>query len=610
MNLPVETGRRAAPAGIPGIEAFSTQLPSQPNPEIKYYTPPPGSLAVFPTWLTGQGAAIVKRWDGSYVDTTGTDTEGINEAIAEARTGNGGLKIQLFEGTYTVSDSIQLADGVTLEGVGPGTVITHDTALGTAPNLLEGIIWVVDNDNVTIKNLKVVADDTLVAAPIRVDSGSTATNSGITIKDVWVEQALSTNKGDGIVFSCPNSQALEDIKVIDCRITDTDVSTATVSAGIRFDSQDQDCTDIVIEGCKISGFAYGIHFDRTSGTASRVKIDNTTSLNADVFGGNFEYVQTLQLAHWHGTLTFDTCYVDAPYFPVTWFGALGDDSTNNTTAFQNGVNASVEANIPLYIPPGRYRITGQVQEYTGSMVPAAETDIRLIITGANHYDSRILDYNNSAPIFQFEANQNGTYALEVQISDIRIERPTGAGDKKTAFCTKFEIASSTSEFTNVKWFGASNNIRGLAQFDDSHGPITFRNCEFRNNRGMGCMFGTTSQNSGNVSFYGCTWSAVSVGIYITGSHTNNNFNFDGCKWVLGPSPSGAPDAFKMTDASHSTEIATLTASATSITLPSGFTSLAADDVIIFGGYTAEPNLIETYDDSDGATTLQAGLLNG
>lgn len=116
----------------------------------------------------------------------------------------------------------------------------------------------------------------------------------------------------------------------------------------------------------------------------------TVLSNADTsFGPNFKYSES-------STAT-PRNYADAVGLWVTPqdFGALGDGTTDDTTAFQAAIARAMGSNKGLFIPPGTYRIT------TGLTVTGA-TGTGLVIQGANRATCIIKNYHTSAACLEID----------------------------------------------------------------------------------------------------------------------------------------------------------------------------------------------------------------
>jgi Pectate lyase superfamily protein len=54
------------------------------------------------------------------------------------------------------------------------------------------------------------------------------------------------------------------------------------------------------------------------------------------------------------------------------YGAKGDGVTDDSTAFQNAINAAIVAALPLYLPPGEYKTTKEIKANTEKVEPSSK----------------------------------------------------------------------------------------------------------------------------------------------------------------------------------------------------------------------------------------------
>lgn len=211
-----------------------------------------------------------------------------------------------------------------------------------------------------------------------------------------------------------------------------------------------------------------------------------------------------------------TDYADSQRAAIvaTDYGAVGNGTTDDTTALQAAITAAITAKVPLFLPAGTYKITsGLVANTTNFCMFGAGMRVSLIAPSAASFDALTI-----GPGAGGSGNVPGGYCRDFGFK----------GGGATAEITKKAVTSTTGkaafklsgmrlfEITNVGVMEGSFDI-GFDLVNNSFGAI-FTNC--RTDFGV-CRVGMNireADQSGNDSnWHGCWFSGEVACVHISGN---------------------------------------------------------------------------------------------
>jgi hypothetical protein len=191
-------------------------------------------------------------------------------------------------------------------------------------------------------------------------------------------------------------------------------------------------------------------------------------------------------------------------FNIAAYGAVGDDSTDNTTAIQNALDALKAAGGgTLEIPAGVFR-TGPLTYDISS-----ETDdynARLSIRGANKASSQLKMVSNSGTLFTYTGNTGTEQIGYLTLSNFSMLSDVTAGSvgiaieecafmsMKDVLVNGFETGQTIidvdqSDFTGCTWRFNTNGLNINVGTPNTTGPnsLVFTNCNISNNTAYGLL---------------------------------------------------------------------------------------------------------------------------
>lgn len=204
------------------------------------------------------------------------------------------------------------------------------------------------------------------------------------------------------------------------------------------------------------------------------------------------------------------------------YGAVGDGTTDDTTALQNAINASVSAKLPLFLPPGTYKITSGLSTTSADFsMFGAGGNVSLIAPNSAAFDALTI-----GPGAGGSGNIPRTYYRDFGF--------TGGG--ATAEITKKGVAKTTgnaafklngqrlAEMTNIVIVNANFDI-GFDLVNNSFGAI-FNNCraDFSTCR-VGMNVRETNESGNDINWNGCWFSGEVACVQIAGG--SGGFHFRG-----------------------------------------------------------------------------------
>jgi hypothetical protein len=195
------------------------------------------------------------------------------------------------------------------------------------------------------------------------------------------------------------------------------------------------------------------------------------------------------------------------YVSVTDFGALGDNATDDTTAFNNAIATGKQ----VYVPAGTYLINATINNKT-------------VIYGDGSTVSIVKPFNTAiaAMTYTFAAAQNPTYAYWTYHSEVRDLGFAGSAMVGIGFTFGTTVpanyAANMEYANNVKFYGC--NFTGLnkgVQFPFGNIGSEFYSCGFSSNKygvyTLNNKFGGL-MHAGNKYFYAGEFHSNECAVYI------------------------------------------------------------------------------------------------
>ena len=196
------------------------------------------------------------------------------------------------------------------------------------------------------------------------------------------------------------------------------------------------------------------------------------------------------------------------------FGAVGNGTTDDTTAIQNAVNATPYGGT-LYFPAGQYKLTNEIRlPQPITILGAGEGQpfngiANTATTGCYVYQS-----NTAKNAFTLVAGLNNYTFAQYGICGINFQNiqiigsltlsgaraQSGIGVDTTINGGDFHIRGNSMTNCIVKFFTTGVNFVGIAYLNN------FFNCIFQaNDTGFSALKGSSSTQGGQTRFFGCTF---------------------------------------------------------------------------------------------------------
>ncbi|MBD2862985.1 glycosyl hydrolase family 28-related protein [Paenibacillus oceani] len=223
----------------------------------------------------------------------------------------------------------------------------------------------------------------------------------------------------------------------------------------------------------------------------------------------------------------------ANVYNVRWFGAKGDNTADDSAAFQAAIDKAQEqyevdkTGGTVYVPPGKYKVTGLTVRKP-----------YVTIKGEGNGSSILMNYSNSAAMFDIQREANVTSSMHsFEMRDLMIKNNVNRlpGDRPLVYARQLV----SSRFTNVI-FRNSNAFEGGSGYNGSGLKIlngfelTFTNCVFSHFlKGYAVDLPCQSMNVGNYHFLDCLWMYCGHGLLIGrgGSSMHNSTLLSNPKFV-------------------------------------------------------------------------------
>jgi hypothetical protein len=267
------------------------------------------------------------------------------------------------------------------------------------------------------------------------------------------------------------------------------------------------------------------------------------------------------------------------YVSVKDFGAVGDNVTNDTAAFQAAIDYGLENSRAIYVPSGDYLITAPlfINGTRGSGNQATFKMFGEIASDAvTHSNGLIVSRTNinftGLNTALFKIHFDDFFFESLEFTDFTVRTPFGHASSKTSI--GFDVEKNTSNYASkLQWLNINcYNMKGLARFfrtagDPSSAPNYFGPTYFDRCNSYNTEYGIKLQNVNLNLLYidRCMIHAALTngGIWIDGSGTllnMRNTHFEGCE----------PAGFNFTTSNWSTSLGLDNVSAESTGKISGY----------------------------------------
>lgn len=211
---------------------------------------------------------------------------------------------------------------------------------------------------------------------------------------------------------------------------------------------------------------------------------------------------------------------------VRWFGAKGDNLTDDTSAFENALLSGSDEKVVVNIPPGAYIITSTLTLPEHAKIKGSgigSTFINYSGTGACFFSDE--EYPETVAISDLKLN--GIHKTGER-TGIKISRTWGAGIIASrlvleGFETGMDIGSAyNSSFTNIIARDSHVGIKYVGYSSEHFNNVNVFNSVLCISNTVGMVI----SNSQNTKFNECNWEGNNFGISIYGSF--GNISFDNC----------------------------------------------------------------------------------
>lgn len=139
------------------------------------------------------------------------------------------------------------------------------------------------------------------------------------------------------------------------------------------------------------------------------------------------------------------------------YGAVGDGSTDDTTAIQNAVNASgLAANKIVFFPPGEYYVTGTITMHYGTMLQGTPS-------GTDLQGGTVIYHGSTANLFVWDGNNVAGNSTGGGMSGMQLLKKNGfvGGDAIYLVATSSTLRPGEMVFMDNTIFGEGHSTGGL-----------------------------------------------------------------------------------------------------------------------------------------------------
>lgn len=257
----------------------------------------------------------------------------------------------------------------------------------------------------------------------------------------------------------------------------------------------------------VTAVAGAIYYVTDAGREGEFYFDPADSATADDNGTVFMSVSGKRFKRSTGRFP-------ANVYNVKWFGAKGDNTADDSAAFQAAIDKASQnyavdkTGGTVYVPPGQYRVTGLTVRKP-----------YITIKGDGYGASILMNYASSAAMLDVQRETGVTSSMHsFELRDLMIKNNVNrlAGDYPLVYARQLV----SSRFTNVV-FRNSNAFEGGSGYNGSGLKIengfelAFTNCTFSHFlKGYGVDLPCQSLNVGNYHFLDCLWMYCAHGLLI------------------------------------------------------------------------------------------------
>jgi hypothetical protein len=257
----------------------------------------------------------------------------------------------------------------------------------------------------------------------------------------------------------------------------------------------------------------------------------STALSVDSLVGGKPWIARTAAEVSAGVIPANPSYsADSPYYDIRRAGAIGDDSTDNSTALANAIAATAE-NATLFVPQGTFRFSSalnlgarsiigcgfaSVLKYTGSgvAITAATSSDGVLV---RLEDFRLLGASAAGGLF-WSGSAGAQVIGPIEICRVFFEGFSGVG----AYCVRHHIGWSFLYRSCVfRGYYCAYMTEGAT---DSTNEIKFDKCKFEGSHEVGIKYAHgTHLEVTNCFFAGGANNSTSVAIEIAKSLNNATF---------------------------------------------------------------------------------------
>lgn len=247
---------------------------------------------------------------------------------------------------------------------------------------------------------------------------------------------------------------------------------------------------------------------------------------ATAISGNTFTVGALAYAHAAGD---PVLWIVEPIVEVRWFGAKGDNSTNDKTAIQRAVTQTIGVAGRLHIPQGTYAVTMG----SGETLANCTTAIEVYGDGV---DRTVIAFGPNNPSIPYKGlSANATSGLCV-FRDLTLQGPATLGSGEVQAIQ----SPGTDNEVLIERVRVTQNWKDALQFSNANRLVTMRDCDIHG--GLQCMtFSTASGKKNRLHVYNTRFrgmESTSNQDHIMYLNPGLNYIFYGCRFETIPSGGG------------------------------------------------------------------------
>ncbi|TNJ63750.1 hypothetical protein FE784_23815 [Paenibacillus hemerocallicola] len=204
----------------------------------------------------------------------------------------------------------------------------------------------------------------------------------------------------------------------------------------------------------------------------------------------------------------------ANLYNVRWFGAKGDNTADDSAAFQAAIDKAQQnyavdkTGGTVYVPPGKYKVSGLTVR-----------EPYITIKGDGYGASILMNHSTSAAVLDIQRETGVTSSMNsFELRDLMIKNNVNrlAGDYPLVSARQLVSSRFTNVvFRNSNAFEGGNGYNGSGLKILNGFELTFTNCAFSHFlKGYAVDLPSQSLNVGNVHFLDCLWMYCAHGLLI------------------------------------------------------------------------------------------------